>query len=140
MSGRAELALADLAQREKHAGRFDHHHEHHHAQRHDRAEVEGRRAEAERVDEREPVGFPHAAEIDHAQRQGHDLADAQADQHGEAGDKAGEELVDDEDRREHQGDDGEVARVAEILAPAPPPAQLMPMRSNVMPITVMMCR
>ena len=56
----ADRAVGQFAQRQEHAGGFDHHDQHDEAEREDRPELEYRRAEGEGVDDGEPRCFGQA--------------------------------------------------------------------------------
>jgi hypothetical protein len=126
------LLAGHVAQRQEHAGRFDHDDDHHQRHGDDQHRIEDRHAEAERRDQGEPAGFGDLVEMHHAERGGDDAADDDAEQDRDVGDEALAEAGDGEDRDQHDRRDDDVAdrRVGGWPSARAPACRAAPARSS----------
>jgi hypothetical protein len=99
------------AEREEHAGGFDHHHDHDQRHREDQDRVDLRHAEVEGQDDVEPGRLADLLEGHETKESGHNGADHDAEQHRDVGDEALGVLHDQQDRHQHQRRDAEAAEI-----------------------------
>jgi len=101
--GPADALVGDLAERQEHAHRLDHHHDHHqgHGQHHYR--VEGRHAEGEGCHQVEPFGLGDLVEVHLAHHHRHHAADDDAQQHRDVGHEAAAVAHQQQDHHQHEG-------------------------------------
>ena len=109
------LLAGHVAQGQEHAGGFDHHHDHHQRHGDDHHQVKGRHPEVEGRDQAEPFGLGHLGKAHLAQGNRNDRADHDAQQHRDIGDKTLAEAGDQQDRYQHDGRDGDVAKRRVLL-------------------------
>ena len=105
--GLVDPASGHFAERQKHAGRFDHHHDHHNAHGDDRHHLKLRNAEAQRRDDIDPRRRNDFVDMHDAEQRRQNGAGNDAEQYRHVADEAFEEAQQRKDDQEYEQRDAQ---------------------------------